>query len=264
MGDLDYDVRDGVGLITLNRPEKANALSEEMILGLADVYTEAEHQDEVRVLVLTGAGRHFCSGGDVKRPMGEGPAPQRGPAGVRASMRRTMHRIPRALRDLDKPVIAAVNGAAVGAGMDIALMCDMRVAARSARFSEAFVRAGLIPGGGSAYFLPRLVGPAKALELLLTGDMIGAEEAHELGIVNRIYEDDGFLDAVLEFAGRIAASPPVHIQLVKRAVYSSVSASLDESLELVSNHMAIVQSMEDSVEARAAWLEKRPGVYQGR
>ena len=170
-----------------------------------------------------------------------------------------MHRIPYALERLDTPVIAAVNGAAVGAGMDMALMCDMRFAGRSARFSEGYIRAGLIPGDGACYFLPRLVGLAKALELLLSADFVDAAEALRIGIVNRVYDDDVLLAETLAFAGRLAHSPPVHLRLIKRNVYQSYQNDLHSALELAASHMGIVRTLEDSKEAVTALLERRPG-----
>jgi enoyl-CoA hydratase/carnithine racemase len=215
-------------------------------------------------LVVTGAGDAFCAGGDVKAIAGAS-APDRtlGAATVRADLIEKVHRIPYALERLDTPVIAAVNGPAVGAGMDMALMCDLRFMARSARFSEGYVRAGLIPGDGGCYFLPRLVGLAKALELLWTGDFVGAEEAVRLGIANRVYDDDVLLDETLAFARRLAQSPPVHLRLVKRSVYQSYGADLHTALELAASHMGLARTLADSKEAVNALLEKRPGNYTG-
>jgi enoyl-CoA hydratase/carnithine racemase len=263
MADLEISVDEHVAVVTLNRPEKANALTDEMFTGLAAFYAEAAGRPDVRVVVLTGAGRHFCAGGDVRRPLGEGDA-VRETSEVRQRIKSLVHAVPKALYALDKPVIAAVNGAAVGAGLDLALMCDMRFGARSATFAAPYITVGLIPGQGGSYFLPRLVGLPKALELLLTGDRIDAEEAHRIGMINRLCEDGELMDRTLEFAGRIAASPPVHVQLTKRAVHASLAATLDTSLELSASHMAIVQQLADSAEARAAWLERRPGTYTGR
>jgi enoyl-CoA hydratase/carnithine racemase len=263
MKEVTFTVeREHLGVITLNRPEKANAMTVDMFQGLVDIYTEAQHRDDVRVLVLTGAGRHFCAGGDVKRPIGGESGQSESSAAVRRRAT-VVQGVPRSIRALDKPVIAAVNGSAVGAGMDLSLMCDMRVAARSATFAESYLRAGLIPGQGGSYFLPRIVGVAKAMELLITGDTLTADEALQLGIVNHVFDDDGFLGSALDFAARIAASPPVHVQLTKRAIYASQLATLQDSLELSASHMALVQSLEDSREARSAWMEKRSPAFYG-
>jgi enoyl-CoA hydratase/carnithine racemase len=263
VADLEIAVDNQVAVVTLNRPDKANALSDEMFAGLAAFYAEAAGRPDIRVVVLTGTGRHFCAGGDVKRPMGEGGG-DRATSAVRERTRSMVHAVPRALYALDKPVIAAVNGAAVGAGLDLALMCDLRFGARSATFSAPYITVGLIPGQGGSYFLSRLVGLPKALELLLTGDRIDAEEAYRINMINRLCEDGELMERTLEFAGRLAAKPPVHVQLTKRAVYASLASTLDTSLELSASHMAIVQSLADSAEARSAWLEHRPGTYTGR
>jgi enoyl-CoA hydratase/carnithine racemase len=265
MPDLTCAVDDYVALVTLNRPHKANALTDEMFSGLVEIYTEAAARPDIRVVVLTGAGRHFCAGGDVKRPQGEGlGGPDRSAAMARERVKTLVQTVPKALYNLDKPVIAAVNGAAVGAGLDLALMCDLRFGAQSATFAAAYIRVGLIPGQGGSYFLPRVVGLPKALELLLTGDQIDAAEAYRIGMINRLYSDEDLMPRTLEFAARLAATPPVHVQLTKRAVYSSLTSTLDTSLELSASHMAIVQSLEDSKEARAAWLEHRPATFTGR
>lgn len=161
-------------------------------------------------------------------------------------------------------MIAAVNGAAAGAGMDMTLMCDLRFAARSARFSEAYIRVGLIPGNGGCFFLPRIVGPARALEMLWTGDFIGAEEAHRIGLVNRIYEDDKLMDETLAFAARLAAGPPLQQRLIKKLMYQSLRTDLRTSLELVSSHMAVVQATSDYREAIQAYKDKRSPKFEGR
>jgi enoyl-CoA hydratase/carnithine racemase len=211
-------------------------------------------------LILTGVGDVFCSGGDLEAlSTGEPTTYER-----KTFLTDHVHRVVLALEDLDKPVIAAVNGAAVGAGMDMALMCDMRFAARSARFSEGYVRVGLVPGDGGAYFLPRLVGPAKALELLLTGDFVDAAEAHRIGLVNRLYEDEDLMRETRLFTERLAAGPPLVVRMIKRTVYQSARSDLRTSLDLVSSHMAVVQSTRDSKEALSAFVERREPEFEGR
>lgn len=265
MAELEWTVSDYVGLITLNRPEKRNALTDGMIQQCVARLDDARTDDDVRVIVITGAGEAFCAGGDVSSMrQGDHPSISRSPqAYARAHLQGGVQRIPLAIEALDKPVIAAVNGAAVGAGMDLALMCDLRFLATTARLSEGYIRAGLIPGDGGCYFLPRLVGSAKALELLLTGDFVDASTALELGIANRLCTPEELLPQAIEFARRIAASPPIHVQLIKRNVYASANLSLRDSLELAASHMAVVRSMNDSREALAALREKRPGRYHG-
>lgn len=264
MADLEYEVRDGVGTIVLNRPDRKNAFTMEMIDEWASILVAARTDPEVRVLVVTGAGDAFCSGVDLGRLDAGGHRGGQAPLQRKTALTDRIHRVAYALEDLDKPVIAAVNGVAVGAGMDMALMCDMRLAARSARFSEGYIRVGLVPGDGGCYYLPRLVGVAKALELLLTGDFIGAEEAQRLGIVNRVTDDADLPAAVAELAGKLAAAPPVAVAMIKRATYQSARCDLRTALDLISSHMGIVTSTEDSAEALAAFQEKRKPVFRGR
>jgi enoyl-CoA hydratase/carnithine racemase len=260
MADLEYTVADGIGTILLNRPHRKNAFTIEMIDQWARILVEARTDPDVRVIVLTGAGDAFCSGVDLSSIDGERPSPlQR-----KEHLTDHIHRVPYALEDLDKPVIAAINGVAVGAGMDMALMCDMRIIARSARLSEGYIRVGLVPGDGGCYYLPRLVGQAKALELLLTGDFIGGEEAARIGIANHVVDDDDLIAATTRLARKLADAPPVAVRTIKRAVYQSARADLRTALDLISSHMSVVTSTQDSAEALAAFREKRPGRYVGR
>ncbi len=260
MADLEYDVADGIGTIVLNRPRLKNAFTFEMIDQWAQALQSARTDPAVRVVVVTGAGDAFCSGVDLD----EFNAQASGPFEVKSALTDRIHRVAYALEDLDKPVIAAVNGAAVGAGMDMALMCDIRLLARSARLSEGYIRVGLVPGDGGCYYLPRLVGMAKALELLWTGDFVDAEEALRLGIANHVYADEDFREAWHAFARRLAAQPPVNVQMIKRAAYPSARADVRTALDLISSHMAVVRTTRDSAEAMAAFRERRPPVFEGR
>lgn len=260
MADIEYTVADGIGTILLNRPHRKNAFTLEMIDHWAEILVEARTDPEVRVVVLTGAGDAFCSGVDLDRRADATPPT---PLRRKENLTERIHRIPYALEDLDKPVIAAINGVAVGAGMDMALMCDMRIIARSARLSEGYIRVGLVPGDGGCYYLPRLVGTAKALELLLTGDFIDGEEAARLGIANHVVDDDKLADAVHTLARKIADGPPVAVRTIKRAVYQSARSDLRTALDLISSHMAVVTSTQDSAEALAAFREKRAPKFVG-
>lgn len=262
MADLEYSVSDGVGTILLNRPARKNAFTMEMIDQWARVLRDARTDPDVRVLVLTGAGDAFCSGVDLSRYNDDKRRPT--PLERKEQLTERIHRIPYALEDLDKPVIAAINGVAVGAGMDMALMCDMRIIARSARLSEGYIRVGLVPGDGGCYYLPRLVGTAKALELMLTGDFIDADEAARLGIANHVVDDDDLQPTVDRLARKIAQGPPIAVRTIKRAVYQSARADLRTALDLISSHMGIITATDDSAEALAAFREKRPGNFVGR
>src|SRR6266446_2398301 len=254
MSDLLYEVKDKVATITLNRPDKLNAFTRDMIDAWAKALTAAQQDDSVNVVVVTGTGRAFCSGGDVGRMREGEPSALDG----KNSLWEGVHRVPKTLETVDKPVIAMVNGLAVGAGM------DMRVAAESARFSTGYVRVGLVPGDGDTYFLPRLVGAAKALELLWTADFIEAPEAHRLGIVQRVVPDAQLKDATYALARQIADGPQIPIRMIKRLVYQSLRLDLRTHLDLVSSHMSIVRQTADHKEGVAAFKEKRPPRFEGR
>ncbi len=260
MSDLLYEVKDRIATITLNRPDKLNAFTGPMIDAWARALAEAQADDHVHVVVVTGAGRAFCAGGDVAR-MGEGQ-----PTALehKNMLWEHIHRVPKTLETMDKPVIAMVNGLAVGAGMGMCLMCDVRIASDEARFSTGYVRVGLVPGDGDTYFLPRLVGPAKALELLWTADFIDAAEALRLGIVNRVVPAADLREATWAFARQLAEGPQVPIRMIKRLVYQSLRLDLRTHLDLVSSHMAIVRQTADHAEGVAAFKEKRPPKFQGR
>lgn len=260
MADLEYTKENGVGTILLNRPARKNAFTVEMIDEWSEILREARTDDSVGAIVLTGAGDAFCSGAELGMLSIEDSTPY----DKKAFLTDHIHRIAYAMEDLDKPVIAAINGVAVGAGLDFAFMCDMRFIARSARISEGYIRVGLVPGDGGAYYLPRLVGPAKALELLLSGDFIDADEALRIGAVNRVYDYEELRTATLEFAERLAAGPPLITRMIKRAVYQSARSDLRTSLDLISSHMGIVQSMYDSQEAMDAFREKRQPNFESR
>jgi enoyl-CoA hydratase/carnithine racemase len=257
--DLVFATRGAVGVIRINRPAKLGAFTWPMLDRWAQALASARDDDAIRAVVLTGTGRGFCAGVDLEAMAAVEPTP----LARKRVLTDRVHKVVRAVADLDKPLICAVNGLAIGAGMDMALMCDIRLAAESARFCEGYINVGLVPGDGGAYFLPRLVGVARALELLWTGDTISAHEALDLGIVSRVCADDDLLDAALELATRIAARPPIAVSMIKRAVYQSQTIDLRTSLDLISSHMGIVQSTSDYAEAMQALRERRPGVFAG-
>lgn len=260
MSDLLYEVKDKIATITLNRPDKLNAFTGPMIDAWAKALAEAQADDAVNVVVVTGAGRAFCAGGDVGRMKEGRPTP----LDHKNQLWENIHRVPRTLEAMDKPVIAMVNGLAVGAGMGMCLMCDVRIASDEARFSTGYVRVGLVPGDGDTYFLPRLVGAAKALELLWTADFIDAQEALRLGIVNRVVPHGDLAQQAREFAEQLAAGPQVAIRMIKRLVYQSLRLDLRTHLDLVSSHMAVIRETADHAEGVAAFKEKRPPRFQGR
>jgi enoyl-CoA hydratase/carnithine racemase len=258
--ELLYDVKGRVATLTLNRPDKMNAFTGPMIERWAWALTEAQRDADVNVVVVTGAGKAFCAGGDVAR-MGQGEPT---PLDHKNMLWEHIHRVPKALEQMDKPVIAMVNGVAVGAGMGMAVMCDVRIASDAARFSTGYVRVGLVPGDGDTYFLPRLVGTARALELLWTADFIEAAEAERLGIVNRVVPADRLAEETYALARKIAEGPQISIRMIKRLVYQSLRLDLRTHLDLVSSHMAVVRETEDHKEGVQAFKDKRPPKFKGR
>ncbi len=261
-----YEKQDGIATITLNRPERMNAFTDVMLREWALALDDARLDRSVRAVILTGAGRGFCAGADLRGGAGVGA---QGDGPVSAADRRNwlrdgVHAVPRAVHLLDKPYVAAVNGAAVGAGMDMASMCDIRFASESARFAMSYVKVGLVPGDGGCYLLPRIVGIAKALELIWTGDFMDANEALACGYVSRVLPPGDLLPATRAFAQRLADGPAVAVQLAKRLVYRGLESSAAEAFEAAGQAMAIVQSTEDAREGPRAFVENRPPKFQGR
>jgi len=259
---LLFSVEARIATIRLNRPEKRNAFTLEMIDAWTKALEECRRNEDIHVVVVTGTGdKAFCAGGDIGRmdtPEG------RMPFARKQKLWEHIHRIPLLLEDLDKPVIVAVNGAAMGAGMDMALMGDVRFAAESARFGETYVKVGVVPGDGGAYYLPRLVGTAKALELFWTGDLISAAEAERLGIVNKVLPDAELMPYTYAFAERLVRGSTLAIRMTKRAVYQSARQDLRSALDLISSHLAILGTTEDHTEAVRAFGERREPVFKGR
>jgi enoyl-CoA hydratase/carnithine racemase len=254
-------VVDKVATIRLNRPEKLNAFTDDMIAAWVQLLEQYRTSDEVNVIVITGTGRAFSTGGDVGK---FGDYANTTAAGIKARLSENVQRLALKVQEIDKPVIAAVNGIATGGGVDVALMCDMRFAARSARFAETYVRMGLIPGAGGAYYLPRVVGVAKALELFWSSDTIDAEEAQRIGLVNRVFDDERLAEETQAFARKVANSAPLSVRLVKKIVYQGLQSDLRGALDLVASNMPVVRLSEDHKEAVAAFREKRAPVFKGR
>jgi enoyl-CoA hydratase/carnithine racemase len=258
--NLQVEIADGIAIMTLNRPEKLNAFTAEMLHGLVAALDECEAREDVRVAILTGAGRGFCSGGDVG---GMGAAADNRPHVTKARIWNEIQAFPKRCARFEKPLLAAVNGVATGGGMDLALACDIRLAAKSARFAETYAKIGLLPGGGGAYFLPRIVGQARALELLWTADFIDADQALAIGLVNHVYPDDTLMAETMALARRIAAMPPLSVRLIKRAVAQGLSTDMATAFDLISSHIAVARAGHDHPEAIAAFREKRTGNYEG-
>jgi 2-(1,2-epoxy-1,2-dihydrophenyl)acetyl-CoA isomerase len=261
-----YEKSDGIATITLNRPERMNAFTAQMIDEWYAALLDAHGDPETKAVILTGSGRGFCAGADVggKGPLGGLQDQKRTPVENRNFLRDGVQRIPRLAALMEKPYIAAVNGAAVGAGMDMASMCDMRFAGESARFGMTYVRMGIIPGDGGAYYLPRIVGTARALDLIWTGRLFGAEEALAMGYVSAVVPDGGLLDYTRGYVAKLVSGPSVAIQLAKRLVYRSLQTDVDAALDLASQAMFVAQSTEDAIEGPRSFAEKREPEFKGR
>jgi enoyl-CoA hydratase/carnithine racemase len=256
-----------VATVILNRPSHRNALSHEMLIALDQAISEVANDDSIRAVVLTGNGPAFCSGADTRELAGgpnEGPH-KPGPGGPEA-LRRGFE-LPRkvilGLFDIEKPVIAAIRGSAVGAGLDLACACDLRIAAPNARFSAAYVRVGLFPGYGGVWFYPRIFGMAKAAEMMFTGDFIDAESALESGFVNMVVPDEDLLPKAQSLAARTASGPPIAIRLAKTMMHRSLGTDLQTSLQISAAAESITLSSQDHAEGMAAAREKRTPVYRG-
>ena len=257
---LEVSRSGGVLALTLNRPSRLNALDDSLLTALADALAVARDDDAVRCVLLTGAGRGFCAGADLG--LLAGAEDDRGMA-IRRHLQTHYAPVILGIRELEKPVVAAVNGVAAGAGMSLALACDLRVCAESASFLQAFVRIGLVPDAGSTFFLPRLVGLAKAAELAMLGEQISAAEALRVGLVNRVVPDDSLLAAAGEWASRLAAGPR-SLGLIKHALNLSLSSDLRTQLGHEEDLQALAANSADSVEGVTAFLQKRPAEFRGR
>ena len=259
-----YEQDGGVVVLTLNEPKTRNAISPAIVEALV-AHTERINADlSVGCVILTGAGEGFSSGGNVKQMKERANLFAGTPAEIRRGYLQGIQRIPLAMYALEAPSIAAVNGAAVGAGCDLASMCDMRIAARSATFAESFLRVGLVSGDGGAWFLPRAVGMSKAYEMTFTGDFIEAEEAARIGLVSKVVDDDKLMVEATALARRIAAQPVHSLRLTKRLLRDSQHVSLAMALEMASSMQALAQHTKDQHEAVLAFMEKRKPKFERR
>ena len=251
----------GIATITLNRPEKLNALHMELATALLGALRRAGEDDDVRCVVLTGAGRAFCAGGDLGLLR---DARLRNAGHELEGLLRAGGEIVLAIADMPKPVLAAVNGPAAGAGMNIALACDLRIASDQASFGQNFAKVGLFPDFGGTWLLPRLVGPARAAEMFYTGEMITAAEAERIGVVNRVVPHDRLAEETRALATRLAAAPPVAVRAVKEALFGAHRAELERALEAESEQQVKCLLSEDCAEGLNAFFEKRPPRFRGR
>lgn len=259
---ITYEKSEGIAIIALNRPDVLNAINGKLGRELLDSLREAERDSEVRCVVLTGKGRAFCAGEDIQDLRGDyerGVNPKLG--------QRLLYKynpIIRKIRRMEKPVIAAVNGVAAGAGAGIAYSCDLRVASDTAKFIQAFIRVGLAPDSGTSYFLPRLVGFSKAMQLSLTGEELSSQDAERFGVVLRVVPSDKLVATAKEIAVKLAAGPTKAIGLTKRALNKSISSDLEAVLEYESYIQEIAGATSDHIEAVKAFFEKRKPSFKGK
>ncbi len=254
---LLYEQDEGIVTLTMNQPELRNPLTgNSAVPEFVDACRRIAEDPTVKVVILTGSGSAFCSGGninDMQRYLRDEIVPMR----IREEYRRGIQRLPRALYNLDVPTIAAVNGAAIGAGCDLACMCDIRIAADTAKFAESFIKLGIVPGDGGAWLLPRVVGMSKAAEMSFTGDVIDATEALACGLVSRVVPAMELADAAQALARRIARNPGPTLRLTKRLLREGQHASLDALLELSAAFQAMAHKSPEHGEAVAAFVQKR-------
>lgn len=258
--------RDGAILkVTLNDPDTRNALtSPEQFQEIVSLCDELRQDYSVKVLILTGAGSSFCAGGNVKDMRDRAGIFAGSPLALRDSYRNGIQRIPTALYNLDVPIVAAINGHAIGAGLDLTCMCDVRIAAQGAKFSESFVKLGIVPGDGGAWLLPRVIGMPKASLMALTGDMIDAQQALEYGLVTEVVPREQLDEAALAIAQRIAANPAHGLRLTKRLLREGQHMRLDSLLEMSAAYQSIAHHTHDHEEAVSAFLEKRVPEFKGQ
>ena len=258
---IRLEISDHIATVTLNRPEAMNALNRQAYTELEQAFRDVQKNPEVRCVILTGEGRAFCSGDDVKELLtGDANAGGERMRQVRPGTTPAAT----AILDCDRPVIAAVNGAAVGWGMDMSLMADFRIASEKAKFGELFVKRGLVADVGGMVRLPKLIGPQRAAELLFTGDIITAERACELGIVMRVVPHDELMNAARELATKIASNPPLAVRYLKEGLRKSYHGDYQEMGNWISQTLGVLFQTADHREGVASFLEKREPVFSGK
>lgn len=261
---LLYEQNDHVVTLTLNRHDSRNAISsDEMVDAIVAACDRINGDASVRVAIITGAGSAFSSGGNVKDMHDKAGMFGGTPPDLRDGYRNGIQRIPVAVSELEVPIIAAVNGAAIGAGCDLTMMCDIRIASEKAIFAESFVKVGLIPGDGGAWFLPRVVGLSRANEMAFTGDQVNAQTALEWGLVSQVVSPDDLMSAANEMAARIAVNPPSALRMTKKLIKESQHAQLESVLEMSASLQALAHQTKDHAEAVAAFVGKRKPEFTG-
>jgi 2-(1,2-epoxy-1,2-dihydrophenyl)acetyl-CoA isomerase len=266
-----FEVRDGVGVVTLNRPKRLNAVNWQLAGDLVQLFRDLRFRDEVRVVVLTGAGRGFCSGGDAEWLSGGGDRPLPGLSGSDVPMERYQRKTPagpcaeftRMIVELEKPVIAALHGPVMGAGLAYALACDRRFADKTTRMSAAMVRLGFAPDCGITYFLPRITRLSTALMMVETGRILEADECFKEGLIDELTEEGKALPAAMEYAKLLASGPSVAVDLARRFIHKSLNSTLDEMLDYEAVAATLSSHTRDAREGTSAFVEKRKPDFKG-
>ncbi len=262
---FNVDNKKGIAILTFNQPESRNAITSENIINEIEEACKIVNKDHnIKVMIITGADPAFSSGGNVKDMVNKKGMFKGTPSELMNNYRNYVQRIPLILKSVEIPLIAAVNGPAIGAGFDVTLMCDIRVASKKAKFGETFLNVGLIPGDGGAYFLPRAVGMAKACELTFTGEIIDADEALRIGLVNYVTEHEDMLTKSMEIAEKISKKPPEALRMAKRLLYMGQETSLQNLLDQSASYQALCHHSEDHIEALSAMFEKREPLFKGK
>ncbi len=264
MEHILYDKEDAVAIITLNRPDKRNAYSEVMVHEILAVLAEIRDDDQLRAVIITGAGKGFCAGGDISKDF-QYPARYRGHRMESAlEMRENMHELVRFLHRFDKPVIAAVNGAAVAGGLTLALACDFRIAAESAKLGDTSLKFALLPDEGGAFLFPRFLGIDNALKMSLFSEIYSAAEAKALGLVTEVVPDADLMKVARDWAQRLADGPPIAIRIAKRMMYKQLSMTLDNALEDAAMATLVANYTDDVKEGTLAFHQKRKPRFTGK
>ena len=265
MSRILVEYKQHIAILTLNQPKMRNSISEiEMVDEFISALEQIANNKELRCLIITGAGSAFSSGGNIKHMLNKEGMFAGEANDVRENYANVIQRIPQALFNLNLPTIAAVNGSAVGAGCDLAMYCDMRVASENAMFAESFIKVGIIPGDGGAWILPRIAGFARAAEMAFTGEAINAQQAYEWGMLNRLVKADELMDTAMDLAQRIAKNPPQALRATKQLLRAGTSMPLDSLLQMSAAIQANLHQTEDHVEAVSAMIEKREPNYKGK
>jgi enoyl-CoA hydratase/carnithine racemase len=256
-----YEQDHRVVTITLNRPDTRNALSGDLIDGLIDALEKANRDKNVGCVILTGAGKSFSSGGNLQEIKNMTTKDNMSQSQLEEWYRFGIQKIPLTMNAIDVPIVAAVNGHAIGAGNDLCTMCDIRIAGEDAKFSESFLRIGIIPGDGGSWFLPKIIGLSRAAEMILTCDVLDAKKALNWGLVSQVVKNEELIIQAKEIANKIASQPPEASRRAKRLLRMSQNVSLDNALEMAASQQSILQMMDDHREALDALIEKRKPKY---